>query len=200
MNQVSWFEELTKGIWKENPIFVIMLGCCPALATSTSVMNAIGMGFAATVVLIGSNLIISLIRDMVPNNIRIPVYIVVIATFVTMIDKFMAAFTPALSAALGIFIPLIVVNCIILGRAEAFANKNTPLASIMDAIGMGIGFTLALTIIASIREILGDGRLAGFQVYASDPCLLMIMAPGGFFIFGLLMGLKRHLGRKGARA
>lgn len=200
MSTIHPMEEMTKGIWKENPIFVIMLGCCPALATSTSVMNAVGMGFAATVVLIGSNLIISFIRDLVPNNVRIPVYIVVIATFVTMIDKLMAAFTPALSASLGIFIPLIVVNCIILGRAEAFANKNTPMASILDAIGMGIGFTLALVIIASIREVLGEGRWAGFQVFSGDPCLLMIMAPGGFFVFGLLMGLKRHLARKEAGA
>lgn len=193
-------QELNKGIWIENPIFVIMLGCCPALAVSTSIANAVGMGFAATVVLIGSNLIISLIRDWVPNNIRIPVYIVVIATFVTMIDKIMAAFTPALSASLGIFIPLIVVNCIILGRAEAFANKNTPLASIADAIGMGIGFTLALTCIAFIRELLGDGKLGGYAIYSYDPCLLMIMAPGGFFVFGLLMALKKHMARKGEAA
>ncbi|HNV72704.1 MAG TPA: electron transport complex subunit E, partial [Candidatus Ozemobacteraceae bacterium] len=192
------YQELTKGIWVDNPLFVIMLGLCPTLATSTSVMNAIGMGIAATFVLIGSNCIISLVRDIVPNNVRIPVYIVVIATFVTMIDKFMAAFTPALSASLGIFIPLIVVNCIILGRAEAFANKNTVWASFLDAIGMGLGFTLALCIIAAFREVLGDGKFAGFTVFRNDPALFMIMAPGGFFVFGLLMALKKHMARKGA--
>lgn len=193
---ISDYQELTKGIWVDNPLFVIMLGLCPTLATSTSVMNAIGMGIAATFVLIGSNCMISLIRDIVPNNVRIPVYIVVIATFVTMIDKFMAAFTPALSASLGIFIPLIVVNCIILGRAEAFANKNTVWASFLDAIGMGLGFTLALCIIATFREVLGDGKFAGYTVIKNDPALFMIMAPGGFFVFGLLMALKKHMSRK----
>ncbi len=197
---VSDYQELTKGVWVDNPLFVIMLGLCPALATSTSVMNALGMGVAATLVLIGSNCIISLVRDIVPNNVRIPVYIVVIATFVTMIDKFMAAFTPDLSASLGIFIPLIVVNCIILGRAEAFANKNTVWASFLDAIGMGLGFTLALTIIATFREVLGDGKFAGYTVISRDPALFMIMAPGGFFVFGLLMALKKHLSRKGGQA
>ncbi|RCK77838.1 MAG: Electron transport complex protein RnfE [Candidatus Ozemobacter sibiricus] len=193
--------ELTKGIWAENPIFVIMLGCCPALAVSTSLANAFGMGIAATFVLLGSNLIISLIRASVPDKIRIPVYIVVIATFVTMIDKFMAAFTPALSASLGIFIPLIVVNCIILGRAEAFANKNTPQDSILDAIGMGLGFTLALAMIAFFREVLGDGKFFGIPVpvLKDDPCLLMIMAPGGFFVFGLLMAWKKHMAAGGAK-
>lgn len=197
---MNW-KELTKGIWAENPIFVIMLGCCPTLATSTSVSNAIGMGIAATFVLIGSNLIISLMRAGVPDKIRIPVYIVVIATFVTMVDKFMAAFTPALSERLGIFIPLIVVNCIILGRAEAFANKNTPIDSILDAIGMGLGFTLALCMLASVREVLGDGKFCGYPVpvVKNDPCLLMIMAPGGFFVFGLFMALKKHMASGGAK-
>ncbi|NLI79390.1 MAG: electron transport complex subunit E [Candidatus Riflebacteria bacterium] len=197
---MNW-KELTKGIWAENPIFVIMLGCCPALAVSTSMANAIGMGIAATFVLIGSNLIISLIRAGVPDKIRIPVYIVVIATFVTMVDKFMAAFTPALSEKLGIFIPLIVVNCIILGRAEAFANKNTPLDSILDAIGMGLGFTIALSLIATFREVLGEGKFFGIPVplVRNDPCLLMIMAPGGFFVFGLLMAWKRHMAAGGAK-
>jgi electron transport complex protein RnfE len=193
-------QELTKGIWKDNPIFVIMLGFCPALATSTSVANAIGMGIAATFVLLGSNLIISLFRHVVPNKIRIPVYIVVIATFVTMIDKLMAAFTPGLSASLGIFIPLIVVNCIILGRAEAYASKNTPMDSFLDAIGMGIGFTLALVSIAAIREILGEGKFLGYQLYTFDPCLIMIMAPGGFFVFGLLMGWKKHVELRGKQS
>ena len=197
---MNW-KELIKGIWAENPIFVIMLGCCPSLAVSTSVSNAIGMGIAATFVLIGGNLIISLMRSGVPDKIRIPVYIVVIATFVTMVDKFMAAFTPALSERLGIFIPLIVVNCIILGRAEAFANKNTPVDSILDAIGMGLGFTLALIMLASVREVLGDGKFLGYPVpvVKNDPCLLMIMAPGGFFVFGLFMAWKKHMATGGAK-
>lgn len=187
--------ELYKGIWKENPILVIMLGCCPALAVSTSLLNALGMGIAATFVLLGSNIIISLLSSSVPNKIRIPVYIVVIATFVTMIDKFMSAFTPSLSESLGIFIPLIVVNCIILGRAEAFASKNNVINSIFDAIGMGLGFTIALMIIAFFRESLGDGKLFGYNLpYLSEsPALIMIMAPGGFFVFGLIMALKKFL-------
>jgi electron transport complex protein RnfE len=192
-------KEFTKGIITENPVLVIMLGLCPSLAVSTSVINAVGMGTAATFVLLGSNLIISFMRDLVPKQIRIPVYVVIIATFVTIIDKVIAAFFPSLSDSLGIFIPLIVVNCIILGRAEAFASKNTPTASIFDALGMGLGFTLALIIIAFFREVLGDGKLAGIKLYQTDPALIMIMAPGGFFVFGLLMGLKKHLERKGAK-
>lgn len=196
---MSNMKEFTKGIITENPVLVIMLGLCPSLAVSTSVINAVGMGTAATFVLLGSNLIISFMRDLVPKQIRIPVYVVIIATFVTIIDKVIAAFFPSLSDSLGIFIPLIVVNCIILGRAEAFASKNTPTASIFDALGMGLGFTLALIIIAFFREVLGDGKLAGIKLYQTDPALIMIMAPGGFFVFGLLMGLKKHLERKGAK-
>lgn len=197
---MSQFNQLSKGIWKENPIFVIALGICPTLATSSSMTNALGMGIAATFVLIGSNLIISLIRNMVPGKIRIPVFIMIIATFVTIIDKMIAAFSPALSASLGIFIPLIVVNCIILGRAEAFACKNGPLDSVYDAIGMGIGFTIALSCLAFFRELLGEGKLYGISipVFNADPALIMIMAPGGFMVFGLLIALKRHLDAKGA--
>lgn len=186
---------LLKGIWKENPTFVIALGICPTLAVTTSMTNALGMGLAAMVVLICSNLFISLIRNIVPDKVRIPVYIVVIATFVTIIDKLIQAYSPALSQSLGIFIPLIVVNCIILGRAEAFASKNGPLDSICDAIGMGIGFTIGLSCIAFFRELLGEGKLYGFEVrfFCKDPALIMIMAPGGFIVFGLLRGLKKHL-------
>lgn len=192
--------ELTKGIWKENPIFVISLGCCPTLAVSSSMTNGLGMGIAVTFTLICSNLFISLIRNITPGKIRIPVYIVVIATFVTMVDKFIAAFSPALSASLGIFIPLIVVNCIILGRAEAYACKNGPLDSILDAIGMGIGFTIALLCLAFFRELLGEGALFGYPIpfFHSDPALIMIMAPGGFVVFGLLIALKRFVEAKGA--
>lgn len=193
-------QQLLKGLWKENPIFVIALGLCPALAVSSSMINALGMGIAATFVLIGSNLIISLLRSLVPGKIRIPVFIVIIATFVTIIDKLIAAYSPALSASLGIFIPLIVVNCIILGRAEAFASKNGPLDSVMDAIGMGIGFTIALSCLAFFRELLGEGKLYGFAIpfFKNDPALIMIMAPGGFIVFGLLIALKRHMDAKGA--
>lgn len=197
---MSQINELTKGIWKENPIFVISLGICPTLATSSSMTNALGMGIAATFVLIGSNLIISLLRNIIPGKIRIPVYIMIIATFVTIIDKLIAAYSPALSASLGIFIPLIVVNCIILGRAEAFASKNGPVESVLDAIGMGIGFTIALSCLAFFRELLGEGKLYGFPIpfFKGDPALIMIMAPGGFVVFGLLIALKRFLEARGA--
>ncbi len=197
---MSQLDQLTKGILKENPIFVIALGICPTLATSSSMTNALGMGIAATFVLIGSNLIISLMRNIIPGKIRIPVYIMIIATFVTIIDKMIAAFSPALSASLGIFIPLIVVNCIILGRAEAFASKNGPLDSVLDAIGMGIGFTIALSLLAFFRELLGEGKLYGFPIplFKSDPALIMIMAPGGFIVFGLLIALKRFVEARGA--
>lgn len=191
-------EQLTKGLFKENPIFIIALGLCPTLAVSSSIANAIGMGIAATFVLMGSNVMISMVRNIVPGKIRIPVYIVIIATFVTMIDKGIAAYFPELSKNLGIFIPLIVVNCIILGRAEAFASKNTPFDSLLDAIGMGVGFMIALICIAFFRELLGDGKLLGYPVplFKNDPCLIMIMAPGGFIIFGLLMALNKRLTSK----
>ncbi len=188
-------DNLFKGIWKENPTFVIALGICPTLAVTTSMTNALGMGLATMCVLICSNLFISLIRKIVPDNIRIPVYIMVIATFVTIVDKLIQAYSPALSASLGIFIPLIVVNCIILGRAEAFASKNSPIDSVFDAIGMGIGFIIGLSCIAFFRELLGDGKLYGFAIpfFKNDPALIMIMAPGGFFVFGLLRAFKKHL-------
>jgi electron transport complex protein RnfE len=191
-------QELTKGIIKENPIFVIVLGMCPTLATSTSVNNAIGMGLAATFVLICSNMIIAMIKDVTPSQIRIPVYIVVIAAFVSIVDMSMAAWVPALSKSLGIFIPLIVVNCIILGRAEAFASKNTVMSSMADGIGMGLGFTLSLTVVATIREILGSGTWAGIKVLPStyDPMLVAILAPGAFITLGFLMGIMQMMKSK----
>ena len=158
---MSFMKELTKGIVKENPIFVLVLGMCPTLATTTSVNNALGMGLAATFVLVCSNIIISMIRNIIPNKIRIPSYIIVIAAFVSIVDMVMAAYLPDLHKALGLFIPLIVVNCIIMGRAEAFASKNSVMDSMADGIGMGIGFTLALILMSSIREILGSGTWAG---------------------------------------
>lgn len=195
---MSAMKELTKGIYVENPIFRIVLGMCPALAVSTSVNNALGMGAAATFVLLCSNIIISIIRKGVPSKIRIPIFIVVIATFVTLVEMTMEAYMPALFKALGIFVPLIVVNCIILGRAEAFACKNGVWYSILDAIGMGIGFTLALTLIAIIREILGNGTFNGIPLFGLnfEPMLLMILAPGGFITMGLLLALSNYIDLK----
>ena len=188
--------EFFKGIFRENPVFVLVLGMCPTLAVTTSVEKAIGMGLASTFVLVCSNLIISLIKKGVPDEVRIPIFIVVIATFVTLVKLIMAAYFPALKAALGIFLPLIVVNCIILGRAEAFASKNTPVASLIDGLGMGIGFTLSLMLLGAIREILGSGSLLGIPFadgLAPYTQTLFILAPGGFLTLGLLMGFFNYL-------
>ncbi len=195
---MSFNKELSKGIIKDNPIFVLVLGMCPTLAVTTSVMNALGMGLAATFVLICSNIIISLIKNITPSKIRIPVYIVVIAAFVSIVDMVMSAYLPALHKSLGLFIPLIVVNCIILGRAEAFASKNNVFLSIADAIGMGLGFTLSLSVVATIREILGAGTWLGMRVVASnyDPMLIAILAPGAFITLGFLMALMNMLKEK----
>jgi len=185
------FGELTKGIIKENPVFVMALGLCPTLAVSTSVNDAIGMGAAATFVLLSSNIFISLLKNFIPNKIRIPCYILVIASFVTMVDMVMHAYVPSLHKSLGIFIPLIVVNCIILGRAEAFASKNNVGKSILDAIGMGIGFTSAIVIIAVIREFLGSGTIYNISILPASykPMIVAILPPGAFFTIALLMGL-----------
>lgn len=182
-------ERLKNGIITENPIFVQVLAMCPTLAVTTSAKNALGMGLASTVVLIFSNMMISAIRKLVPDKIRIPAYIVVIASFVTIVDMLMQGYIPSLYASLGIFIPLIVVNCIILGRAEAYASKNKILPSIFDAIGMGLGFTIALFLIGTFREILGAGQILGMQVIpeAIKPASIMILAPGAFFTLGGLM-------------
>ena len=187
---MSALKELTKGLYKENPVFRLALGLCPALAVSTSVKNALGMGAAATFVLLGSNIVISLLGKIIPAKVRIPCFVVVIASFVTIVELVMGAYLPELSKSLGIFIPLIVVNCIILGRAEAFASKNGLWLSIMDGIGMGLGFTFAIVLIGAIREILGDGKLFGYMVLGPDfqPVLIMILAPGAFITIGLLMG------------
>ncbi len=188
---MTLIKEFTKGFIKENPVFVMALGLCPTLAVTTSVQNAIGMGLAATFVLVCSNLIISLIKNFIPNKIRIPCYIVVIASFVTIVDMVMEAYVPSLHKNLGLFIPLIVVNCIILGRAEAFAGKNNLIRSFLDGLGMGLGFTLALIIIGGIREILGVGQFFGYNVFPATykPILAAILAPGAFLIMGVLMGL-----------
>lgn len=192
---MTFLQELTKGLIKENPIFVIVLGICPTLAVTTSVNNAIGMGLAATFVLICSNTIISMIKNVTPPKIRIPVYIVVIASFVSIVDMVMAAYVPALHKSLGIFIPLIVVNCVILGRAEAFASKNNTLTSIADGIGMGLGFTLSLIIVATVRELLGSGTWMGLRLMPQtyDPMLVAILAPGAFITLGFLMAAMQML-------
>ena len=188
---MSSMKEFTKGFVKENPVFVMALGLCPTLAVTSSVENAIGMGLAATFVLLFSNIFISLIKNLIPAKIRIPAYIVVIASFVTIVDMLMHAYLPAIHKSLGIFIPLIVVNCIILGRAEAFASKNNVFLSILDALGMGLGFTLALVILGAIREILGAGQILGMQVlpHSYKPMLVAILAPGAFFVMGFLKAL-----------
>jgi Na+-translocating ferredoxin:NAD+ oxidoreductase subunit E len=188
---MSLIKEMTKGFFKENPVFIMALGLCPVLAVSTSIVNAIGMGFAATFVLLCSNILISLIKDLIPAKIRIPCFIVVIASFVTIVDMIMNAYVPAVHKNLGIFIPLIVVNCIILGRAEAFASRNNVLKSVFDGLGMGLGFTMALVLIAFFRELLGAGQLLGIQILPESyqPMLVAILAPGAFLTLGLLMGL-----------
>lgn len=187
-------KEFTKGIVLENPTFALVLGLCPTLAVSTTVENAIGMGIAATFVLLGSNIIISSLRNFIPDRIRIPCFIVVIATFVTITELLMKAYFPALNRALGIYVPLIVVNCIVLGRAEAFACKNNVMHSLFDAIGMGTGFTLALIIIAAIREFLGNGTLLGFKIVKNfEPVTVMVLAPGALLTIGLLIALINFL-------
>ena len=195
------------GLITENPTFTLMLGMCPTLGVTTAAMNGVAMGLATTFVLVFSNLIISLLRNIIPDKVRIPAYIVVIASFVTMIDLFMQAFLPELRAVLGTYIQLIVVNCIIFARAESFAAKNPPLASLADGLGMGLGFTCSITLLAAVREIFGSGTCFGFRVFseAYQPMAIMNMVPGGFITLGVLMVLvnvvkkaaeKRHEDRK----
>ncbi len=198
----SYREEFTKGIFKNNGIFVLMLGLCPALAVTTSVTNAFAMGMAASVVLICSNVIVSALRGVIPKAVRIPCFIVVIATFVTMVDMVMKGFFYEQSRALAIFIPLIVVNCIILGRAEAFGYKNTVFRSFLDGAGTGLGFALALILIGGIREVLGAGTLLGYPIWLDaygrtvfQPMTGLVLAPGAFIVVGLLMAGFRAIGR-----
>lgn len=182
---------IKNGVITENPTFRLVLGTCPTLAVTTCALNGLGMGAAATFVLICSNAAISALRRFIPDQVRIPAFIVVICTFVTLVQLLMQAYLPALYESLGLFIPLIVVNCIILARAEAFASKNPPLASAADGLGMGLGFTLALTLLGSIRELIGSGSIFGMQVLGAsyEPMLLIVMASGGFLTFGLMLGL-----------
>jgi electron transport complex protein RnfE len=198
---MSAIKEFTKGFIKENPVFILVLGMCPTLAVTSSVKDALGMGLSATFVLLCSNIIVSLIKGIVPTKIRIPMFIVVIATFVTIVDMAMAAFLPALHKSLGLFIPLIVVNCIILGRAEAFASKNNVFMSMMDALGMGLGFTFALVVLGTIRELLGAGKILGFpilpQAYQDSPMLVAILAPGAFITLGFILAVINLIKKEG---
>lgn len=190
MKQSSW-KTFLNGLLTENPTFVLLLGMCPTLAVTTGVTNAIGMGLSTTAVLICSNMVISLLRNFIPNKIRIASYIVIIAGFVTIVQMLMNAYVPALAGSLGIYIPLIVVNCIILGRAEAFASKNSVGHSAMDGLGMGLGFTCALILISAVREILGAGTFAGIPLFGDgfQPVSIMILPPGAFLTLGILLAI-----------
>lgn len=194
----KYLERLYNGIIKENPTFILILGMCPTLAVTTSVTNAFGMGISTMVVLVMSNFILSLLRRIIPDKVRIPAYIVIIASLVTIVELLMKAFVPSLSASLGIYIPLIVVNCIILGRAESYASKNTPVLSIFDGIGMGLGFTFALTLIGAFRELIGAGSLLGVQVMPEvyEPVAIFTKAPGAFIVLGGLIAVLNALNIK----
>lgn len=190
MNQ---FKNFTKGLLKENPVFALLLGCCPTLGVSTCASNGVGMGLATTFVLVMSNIVISLVKDLIPDKVRIPSFIVIIASFVTIVQLVMEAFVPALYASLGLFIPLIVVNCIVLGRAEAFASKNTVFSSMIDGLGMGLGFTFALTLLGSVRELLGNYSVFGHKFIQTDGILVFVLAPGAFFGLGFLIAIIKSL-------
>lgn len=188
------FKVLMNGIIKENPTFVLLLGMCPTLGTTSSALNGMSMGLATTFVLVCSNLVISLIKNLIPDMVRIPAFIVVIASFVTALQMCMQAFVPDIYATLGLFIPLIVVNCIILGRAEAFASKNGVVPSFFDGVGMGLGFTIALTVLGAVREILGTGKIFGLEVWPEDYGMLMfVLAPGAFIVLGYLIAIVNKL-------
>lgn len=201
---MSKIKELTKGLIKENPTFVQLLGMCPTLAVTTSVSNGLGMGLSATAVLVASNTVISLLRKFIPQKIRIASYIVVIAGFVSIVEMLLRAFLPELSKTLGLFIPLIVVNCIVLGRAEAFASKNSPINSFLDGVGMGVGFTFAITLLAVCRELIGAGTVFGCEIMPDFyvPMILAILPPGAFVFLGFMLAFVRFLssGSKGGRA
>ena len=193
---MSKLQIITKGILKENPTFVLVLGMCPTLGVTSSAINGMGMGVATMAVLIMSNMVIALIKNLIPDKVRIPAFIVVIASFVTIIEMLMQAYIPSLYAALGVFIPLIVVNCIILGRAEAFASKNGVLDSALDGLGIGLGFTLSLTAIGAVREVLGAGSIFGYSFADGVMPLLFILAPGGFLVLGYLMVLFNKVAKR----
>lgn len=198
MKDKKYLNIFTNGIIKENPVLRLVLGTCPTLAITTAAINGIGMGVAATLVLLGSNVVISLLRNIIPVKVRIPAYITIIAGFVTIIQMLVKAFFPAIDAALGIYLPLIVVNCIILGRAEMFASKNPILPSVLDALGMGVGFTATITLMGIIRELIGAGTVFSLPVTVNfiDPMVVMLLPPGGFFVFGILVALSNAIAKR----
>ncbi|NQU34900.1 MAG: electron transport complex subunit E [Bacteroidetes bacterium] len=186
---MSQIKNFTKGFIKENPVFVLLLGLCPTLGVTTSAINGLGMGLATTFVLVGSNLVVSVVRNVIPDKVRIPSFILIIASFVTIVELVMQAYLPGLFDALGLFIPLIVVNCIVLGRAEAFASKNNIGSSLIDGLGMGLGFSFALTLLGAVRELLGAGAIFGFKFIEGDLMLVFILAPGAFIALGYLVAI-----------
>ena len=190
MNNLEIFK---KGFFKENAIFVQLLGMCPTLGVTSTAVNGLGMGLATTFVLLMSNIVVSLVREFIPDKVRIPAYIVIIASFVTVVDLVMAGYTPALHEELGLFIPLIVVNCLVLGRAEAFASKNSVFPAVLDGLGMGLGFTMALVLLGSVREILGSLSLFGYKFVEADGMLMFILPPGAFLALGFLTAFINHL-------
>ena len=195
---MSHWKNFSKGFFKENAVFVLFLGLCPTLGVTTSAINGLSMGLATTFVLVMSNLVVSLVKSQIPDKVRIPSFIVIIASFVTMVELVMQAYVPALFDQLGLFIPLIVVNCIVLGRAEAFASKNTVFASVIDGFGMGLGFAMALTILGGVREILGSGSIFGFKFIQGDGMLVFVLAPGAFIAIGYLIVLVNKINKKTA--
>lgn len=193
---MSKLQLITKGILKENPTFVLVLGMCPTIGVTSTAINGMGMGVATMAVLIMSNMVISMVKNVIPDKVRIPAFIVIIASFVTIIEMLMKAYIPALYASLGVFIPLIVVNCIILGRAEAFASKNGIIDSALDGVGIGLGFTLSLTIVGAVREVLGSGSIFGFTFAQDVMPLVFVLAPGGFLVLGYLMVLFNKIAKR----
>jgi electron transport complex protein RnfE len=194
-NMDQW-KNFSKGFIKENAVFVLFLGLCPTLGVTTSAVNGLGMGLATTFVLVMSNLVVSLVKNLIPDKVRIPAFIVIIATFVTVVELVMKGYVPALFDALGLFIPLIVVNCLVLGRAEAFASKNTIWSSLVDGAGMGLGFTMALTVLGAVRELLGSGAFFGMKLISGDAMLLFILPPGAFLALGYLLVLANMIKEK----
>ncbi len=192
---MSNLKNFTKGFVKENPVFILLLGLCPTLGVTTSAINGLGMGLATAFVLIGSNVVVALIKKLIPDKVRIPAFIVVIASFVTIIDLVMAGYVPALYESLGLFIPLIVVNCVVLGRAEAFASKNTVFSSFIDGLGMGLGFTFALTLLGAVREILGSFAIFGYKFIDTDGILVFVLAPGAFFGLAYLIAIMKKINK-----
>jgi electron transport complex protein RnfE len=190
---ISLKENFFKGIIKENPVFVLLLGCCPTLGVTSSAVNGLGMGAATAFVLVMSNLAIALVKNVIPDKVRIPAFIVIIAAFVTVVQLLMAAYTPVLNEQLGLFIPLIVVNCIVLGRAEAFASRNTAVASMIDGLGMGVGFTFALLLLGTIRELLGNLSFFGYKLVEADGILIFVLAPGAFITLGFIIATMKWL-------